>query len=436
MGQDLFSGSWELETANRVASSRVTARLDIGVPENRLLYPARITLRCDSFQAEYLFLFAKRSTRQIVFSRNKMAGQETPFLLKDWPVLLNGTLEYGKDLRGWPYLEHNRTTWKNTGLNLPEARKLSRTYPETAEQLISFMGEESIRFKRVSETPWVDERAPALLRPRETPTYLSLLDTFFVPTRSGVLEFSPNKDNDIISATLNGERLADQLDSKKRREPEDLLIDTGLNLLLFFADDFGRNGASGASVTARFEGSPLKLDFNRPENLGGSFIAARLYYKYNDNDNTKFDQVISGGLNWSSVAENSVPRDVSGNPIRRTGKVIGSLVARSQQITFAIWDDAVEDGDTISLSINGKWITRGFPVRKKPQFITVTLEPGPNVITFIADNLGSIIPNTSVLEIIDGKKRKSFYIETDLNQNNLVQIFYELKPTEEAPPQE
>jgi len=62
---------------------------------------------------------------------------------------------------------------------------------------------------------------------------------------------------------------------------------------------------------------------------------------------------------------------------------------------------------------------------KKPQFLTVTLQPGPNVITFMADNLGSIIPNTSVLEIIDGKKRKSFYIETDLDLNNLIRIYYD-----------
>ena len=55
------------------------------------------------------------------------------------------------------------------------------------------------------------------------------------------------------------------------------------------------------------------------------------------------------------------------------------------------------------------------------------MNPGPNVITFIADNLGTIPPNTSVLEIIDGKKRKSFYIETDMNKNNQIKIFYEVK---------
>jgi hypothetical protein len=56
------------------------------------------------------------------------------------------------------------------------------------------------------------------------------------------------------------------------------------------------------------------------------------------------------------------------------------------------------------------------------------LEPGPNSIIFVADNLGSVVPNTSVLEIIDGKKRKSFMIDTDLSKNNQVNIYYEFKP--------
>jgi hypothetical protein len=38
------------------------------------------------------------------------------------------------------------------------------------------------------------------------------------------------------------------------------------------------------------------------------------------------------------------------------------------------------------------------------------------------------VPNTSVLEIIDGKKRKSFMIDTDLSKNNQVNIYYEFKP--------
>ena len=55
------------------------------------------------------------------------------------------------------------------------------------------------------------------------------------------------------------------------------------------------------------------------------------------------------------------------------------------------------------------------------------IKPGPNTITYIADNLGSIPPNTSVLEIIDGNKRRSFSIETTIGENNLINIFYDVK---------
>ena len=248
-------------------------------------------------------------------------------------------------------------------------------------------------------------------------------------SKDGLAKFPGNKDADIVSLTLNGSTIVDQVDSKKNREDEDFLIDTGLNIITFFADEFGKNAPSGAAVNLVFENTSRILDFNAKENLAATFIVAKLYLKYDENTNTKFQE---NANIFNQQFNNDTTSTVGGNSfysrLKRTGKVIGNIISKSQQLSFAIWDDAVEDGDSISLSINGKWIVQGFPVKKKPQFITVTLAPGPNVITFLADNLGSIVPNTSVLEIIDGKKRKSFYIETDLYQNNLIKIFYDLKP--------
>ena len=85
----------------------------------------------------------------------------------------------------------------------------------------------------------------------------------------------------------------------------------------------------------------------------------------------------------------------------------------------------MEDGDSISINIDGYFLVRGFPVKNNPQFITVTLKPGANIISFIADNIGSIPPNTSVLEIIDGKKRKSFPMESGTGDKKLIKIFYD-----------
>jgi hypothetical protein len=56
--------------------------------------------------------------------------------------------------------------------------------------------------------------------------------------------------------------------------------------------------------------------------------------------------------------------------------------------------------------------------------MTITLSPGSNTILFAGENLGSIPPNTAVLEIIDGRSRKAFFLETVPGESNLLKIFY------------
>jgi hypothetical protein len=266
------------------------------------------------------------------------------------------------------------------------------------------------------------------LQPKLSPAYFGITDTIYVHSKFGGIAFNKNKDIDIISIKLNSNNIIDQVDSKKVRDNEDFILDTGLNHLIFFADDFGNNGFSSASVNVQLDGNMNNniFDFKQIKNLGATFIVLKIFMLFDEKSATSFsEKPIEQKVNNTST-ETITVNNIQGNNLNRPVKIIGNIVSKSKQLTFAIWDDAVEDGDTISLSINNRWITQGFPVKKKPQFITVTLDPGPNEITFIADNLGSIIPNTSVLEIIDGNKRKTFYIETDFNHSDAVKIFYDV----------
>ena len=120
-------------------------------------------------------------------------------------------------------------------------------------------------------------------------------------------------------------------------------------------------------------------------------------------------------------------KQITDRALQRNTKLLDSFKITSAEITLALWDDAVEDGDTISLSLNEQWIVQGFAVKKKPQFLTVTLQPGNNDIIFVADNLGLIPPNTSILEIIDGKYRKAYDISTNYGLNNMIKIQYDYK---------
>jgi transcription antitermination factor NusG len=44
-----------------------------------------------------------------------------------------------------------------------------------------------------------------------------------------------------VYKVLNGKKVIDQVDSKKKHDPEEILLDTGMNFICFFADDYGKN---------------------------------------------------------------------------------------------------------------------------------------------------------------------------------------------------
>ncbi len=428
--QEIYVGKWTSHITQENSKTGIDISLEVGNPEKSILYPAQLKISLDSFNATYQLLLVKKNMRQLAISTQKYAVAEKPFSLGNELALFNGTLDYGKDSKGISSLELNRisnSSKKNNGLKMPNLKDFSKNQTALAEQLFFLLENGEINLKKINNEAWTDSSANKILQPKISPCYFGLLDTIFAKNKFGSVKFSSNKTADIISIKINNTNIVDQIDSKKSRENEDFQLDTGLNIIVFYTDEFGKNAYSNAAVTMQFDNMNRNLDFKEIQNTAASFIVMKVFVQFDESSITRFDSYSEDVLN-KKINNFTGPANNLSNSLNRSGKVIGSIVAKSQQITFAIWDDAVEDGDTISIGINDKWITKNFPVLKKPQFITVTLSPGPNVITFVAENLGSIIPNTSVIEIIDGKKRKSFFIETDLDQNNLIKIFYDLKP--------
>ena len=214
---------------------------------------------------------------------------------------------------------------------------------------------------------------------------------------------------DIVSLGLNGRILLDQVLLSKKKKQEELLLDTGMNILIVYAENFGNSIPNHGRFNLDFGDRKFNLDFTNRADSAATFIVVKLYCSAEKFNESYFPLYSSN--NYS--------------PLGQDEKLISSLTTTSKDITLAVWDDAVEDGDSVSISIDSQWIVRGFPVLKKPQFIPISLKPGRNTIIFIGDNLGSIPPNTSVLEIIDGTKRRAFYIETGVGEKNLLRIYYD-----------
>jgi hypothetical protein len=410
---DAYLGTWQMQYLLDSGKSPINMELQIGTSEKNILYPAQLKLQCDSFMAEYELLLVKKDARQLAISRNKYPVYEKPFSLGDCTFSLNGTFDHSRNLKGLPTLTIIRIPSKQN--NTPDTAHLSKALKMTAIRLRDFLKDGEIKFKKINDSPWKSKDCKRILIPRLSPAYFGLLDTMFLQTKDGISNLISDKKNgnDIVSVAVNGGTIIDQVGLNKKEHEEDILLDTGLNYLVFFADNFGDDLPNRGRINLTFDYKKFSLDFADKKDSAATFIVTKLLFD-DDKDNNRY-------------FENYTSSEVGDKPLQPNEKLLGGIKTSSQQITLALWDDAVEDGDSVSIKINDKWLVQGFPVKNKTQFITVTLQPGPNTITFIADNLGSIPPNTSVLELIDGKKRKSFAIETTPEEKNYIKIYFDTR---------
>ena len=415
--QDQLPGVWKMEYRLAENRSPMIVTLQVAAGEANILYPAQLSLDDSLFHARYQLLLVKRDSRLVAIGAQKYAEMETPFSLGNHTMALNGYMDISRDYReNAQYLTVQRLLSKDLGITLTDLSGIDPAYRDLASMVSHFFSNADIRFKKTESNPWNDPAASAILDPSRSPTYLGIKDSITLIRKDGTLIYPKNRkmDNDTISLALNGRIFADQIPLNRKKEPDEFLLDTGVNRMVIFADNFGKRAPNQGRVEIDFSYKKWALDFNNKEDLAGGFIVQRLVYDNEEENNSRFASYYDA-LPVQKIND-------------RNSRLLGSLVSTSNEITIALWDDAVEDGDTISLNVNGEWIAKNFPVLKRPQFIKVRIKPGPNSMTFVANNLGAIPPNTAILEIIDGKKRKAFNLDTDLEMNNMVRIYYDFKP--------
>lgn len=409
---DNYPGIWKLEDLSNSGTAAIQLTLHIANPEKNLLYPAQLKIQSGSFTGVYELLLARKNNWELAISKNKFAESESPFSLEKSTQLLNGIFDYSKDFKAVQTLTLKRYQ-QNAVVN--DLIKNIDSNKNNIRLLINFLNDAEIKLVKQNNIEWQSNHIDAILSSGYSPGYFGLKDTVYIKTKDGSINLSSNKKNgnDIVSVRINGKAVLEQISLSKKNYNEEILLDTGLNTLCFFAENFSNNLPNNGKLKLELGKKNITLDFNNKLDSAANFIIVKLYFEPDRSKENNFQNY------YSNKAEPA---------LQANEKLICNLVATSQQLTLALWDDAVEDGDSISINIDGRWIVQGFPVKKNPQFIKVTLKPGHNTINFIADNLGSIPPNTSILEIIDGNKRKSFTLETTLGENNLLKIYYDIRP--------
>jgi hypothetical protein len=102
---------------------------------------------------------------------------------------------------------------------------------------------------------------------------------------------------------------------------------------------------------------------------------------------------------------------------------VQELVVRSKNITIDLWDNKEQDGDIVSVYLNGDSIIAKYSLTKdKKQFQVQLNASKSNDIFLFAHNLGTIPPNTVSIEISDGTTSEKIVLNSDLSSSEAVLI--------------
>ena len=95
-------------------------------------------------------------------------------------------------------------------------------------------------------------------------------------------------------------------------------------------------------------------------------------------------------------------------------------------LKLAVWDNERVDGDKISLSLNGRWILRNYEIVKEKNNFEIELVPNQvNQLVFFAENLGTIPPNTSAINIQYEGYNKTHIMRSNLDKSGSINFFFE-----------
>jgi hypothetical protein len=111
----------------------------------------------------------------------------------------------------------------------------------------------------------------------------------------------------------------------------------------------------------------------------------------------------------------------------RENALVRKIETEAGEIKMDIYDNGDIDGDTISIYHNNKLIRSHMRLSQKPISVTIGVSPSEShhEIIMVAENLGSIPPNTSVMIITTPRNRYEVFISSSEQKN--AKVVFELK---------
>jgi hypothetical protein len=110
----------------------------------------------------------------------------------------------------------------------------------------------------------------------------------------------------------------------------------------------------------------------------------------------------------------------------RTNELLKTITVNNSTIELRIYDDGAIDNDTVSVYYDNKLLISKARLTDQPITMRIPVEPSdhPHRLVMVAENLGDIPPNTSLLVVRDGEKRYEERIISTEQKNVVINFVY------------
>jgi hypothetical protein len=107
---------------------------------------------------------------------------------------------------------------------------------------------------------------------------------------------------------------------------------------------------------------------------------------------------------------------------QRLPKSQACMEVQQPVVKLVLWDCGIEDNDTVSINLNGVWILNNFRLTNAKQEMDITLAPGENQLTLLANNLGDIPDNTAAMAIKENGVEQKATLSSNLLSSGTMRV--------------
>jgi hypothetical protein len=120
----------------------------------------------------------------------------------------------------------------------------------------------------------------------------------------------------------------------------------------------------------------------------------------------------------------STPKTIEQKFITRKKKVFTTIPVQGDSISLSFYDNAIVDGDSISLFLDGRMLFTHVKLSNKPYTVTIAVAElrAESELTMVAENLGAIPPNTSYMVALVGDKRHTANLSSTEDTSAVIRL--------------